>query len=135
MSAAQQQYYAGANMPQAWKQGRNGTFDGIADDLYDAGNQAYSVMPPPSYGMQGQSNGSQMPGTSGFTPSYAVDGVYGDTAYPGEIDVNDTQNWFALPLDPLLGLAGADVDQTMLGPQIGGTDMLEVLFNDGQDYR
>jgi hypothetical protein len=41
---------------------------------------------------------------------------------------DDIQDWLALPLDPLLNISGADVNQTMYGPELGGQDMLELLL-------
>lgn len=43
------------------------------------------------------------------------------------------QDWLALPLDPLLNISGADVNQTMYGPELGGQDMLELLLAGGSN--
>jgi hypothetical protein len=37
----------------------------------------------------------------------------------------------ALPLDPLLDQWGAEINQTAMGPDIGGMDMLDILLNMG----
>lgn len=44
------------------------------------------------------------------------------------VNLNDNQDWLSLPLDPLLNMSDADVDQAMYGPEIGGQDMLEMLL-------
>jgi hypothetical protein len=44
---------------------------------------------------------------------------------------NNDQDWLALPLDPLLDQWGAEINQTALGPDVGGMDMLDILLNMG----
>lgn len=89
---------------------------GISYEPYDLNGQngSFSVMPPPHFSTSSPSNGNVL------TPGY-------DSAFPH--DFNNNQDWFALPLDPIIGMQGADVNQTMYGPDIGGHDMLELLLN------
>lgn len=121
---------------------------GISNDAYDLfGNNEYSIMPPPSFGLHSPSSTMRYHGgTSGAhvgrgaggpshhasgnvssMPNYgsAEDGYTGGAAAFGSVDAQD---WFALPLNPLLAMDGADVNQTMYGPELGGTDMLELLL-------
>ena len=49
-----------------------------------------------------------------------------------DFDIN--QDWLTLPLDPILNIPGADVTNTMYGPEIGGQDMLEMLLNQPDPY-
>jgi hypothetical protein len=44
---------------------------------------------------------------------------------------NHDQDWLALPLDPLLDQWGAEINQTAMGPDVGGMDMLDILLNMG----
>jgi hypothetical protein len=44
---------------------------------------------------------------------------------------SDTQDWLTIPLDPLLDQWGAEINQTAMGPDIGGMDMLDILLNMG----
>lgn len=96
---------------------------GISNDTYDltCGENTYSVMPPPSFGAPTPSNG-KLHSHSGNTPNNPGYDTY---------DFNGTDDWLALPLDPLLNISGADVDQTMYGPSLGGQDMLELLLGSG----
>lgn len=102
------------------------TLFGVSNDPYDiTGNQShhYSVMPPPGFsGTSPDTNMNATGTTNGAYDPYAVAGNF--TA-----DNQQLQDWFALPLDPILNMTGAEVDQTMYGPQLGGHDMLEYLLN------
>jgi hypothetical protein len=71
-------------------------------------------MPPPGFNSTdyGNSNGNWS------TPQWNNNGGY-------------DQDWLALPLEPLLDQWGADVNQTAMGPDIGGMDMLDLLLNMG----
>jgi hypothetical protein len=44
---------------------------------------------------------------------------------------SDAQDWLTIPLDPLLDQWGAEINQTAMGPDIGGMDMLDILLNMG----
>ncbi|KXT05290.1 hypothetical protein AC578_10956 [Pseudocercospora eumusae] len=97
---------------------------GISNETYDlmGGDNQYSVMPPPGFSGTSPTNTQNINGpgsANGSTGSYE--------AFPnGNFD--NPQDWLALPLDPILNMSGADVDQTMYGPQLGGHDMLEYLL-------
>jgi hypothetical protein len=107
--------------------------DNSYDHLLSPHDNAFSVMPPPSFGLQspGQnpdssnhiSGGSINSANGGDTNGY--NGAGGHFTGFGD----DMQDWLALPLDPLLNISGADVNQTMYGPELGGQDMLELLLN------
>lgn len=106
---------------------------------------AFSVMPPPSFGLRSPSqNPDASAGGAHHMHSGSIGSAGGDangsTAYsgggagghfPGFGD--DMQDWLALPLDPLLNISGADVNQTMYGPELGGQDMLELLLAGGNN--
>lgn len=103
----------------------NNPLYGISNDTYDLmGNEnTYSVMPPPGFGTHspnGISNMSSGAGNGHYDPYVTSNNNF---------DNPQMQDWLALPLDPLLNISGADVDQTMYGPQLGGQDMLELLLN------
>ncbi|KAM0722229.1 hypothetical protein Q7P37_001670 [Cladosporium fusiforme] len=116
----------------------------ISNDNYDNllspnDNNAFSVMPPPSFGLQSP---SQNPDASNHMHSGSISSATGQDAngnsynggsgqFPGFGD--DMQDWLALPLDPLLNISGADVNQTMYGPELGGQDMLELLLAGGNN--
>lgn len=110
----------------------NGDYDGM---LGTNDNNAFSVMPPPSFGLQspqqGQDAGHHV--STGSISSAAGGDANGNNAYNGTGEQftgfgDDMQDWLALPLDPLLNISGADVNQTMYGPELGGQDMLELLL-------
>lgn len=42
-----------------------------------------------------------------------------------------TEDWLALPLDPILGFENSMVTQGNMGPDVGGMDLLEVLLGSG----
>jgi hypothetical protein len=88
-------------------------------------DNAFSAMPPPSFGLQSPSQNPD--GSANHIPgSGSIDG-YNNGQFTAFGD--DMQDWLALPLDPLLNISGADVNQTMYGPELGGQDMLELLLN------
>ncbi|EME47302.1 hypothetical protein DOTSEDRAFT_41728 [Dothistroma septosporum NZE10] len=92
---------------------------GVNYEAYDLSgqNNAYSVMPPPGFSTSSPTN------TNGNVVTPGYDGSFTHNNFGG------SQDWFALPLDPLLDMQGADVNQTMYGPDIGGHDMLELLLS------
>lgn len=53
------------------------------------------------------------------------------TAPSGWATPSDAQDWLTIPLDPLLDQWGAEINQTAMGPDIGGMDMLDILLNMG----
>jgi hypothetical protein len=101
------------------------------DHLLSPHDNAFTAMPPPSFGLQ--SPGQNPDGTNHISGGSIGSANGGDTngfgggQFTGFGD--DMQDWLALPLDPLLNISGADVNQTMYGPELGGQDMLELLLN------
>lgn len=97
---------------------------GISNETYDllGGDNTYSVMPPPGFSGTSPTNTNHVNGAASANGSH---GGY-DAFTNGNFD--SPQDWLALPLDPILNMSGADVDQTMYGPQLGGHDMLEYLL-------
>ncbi|KAK5167779.1 zinc finger transcriptional activator [Saxophila tyrrhenica] len=98
---------------------------GISSDAYDLSgpDNNFSVMPPPSFGFQSPTNQFTQP-TNNTTPG----GSAIDPYLQNFSNDNSMQDWLTLPLDPLLNMNGADVTQTMYGPQLGESDMLELLL-------
>ncbi|KAK5137277.1 hypothetical protein LTR08_000247 [Meristemomyces frigidus] len=97
---------------------------GISLDSYDLIGNDFSVMPPPNFGFRSPT--TLNPATSGPSASGSYD-PYASTSTYGS-DPNFTQDWLTLPLDNILNMGGAEVNQTMYGPQIGDQDMLEMLL-------
>lgn len=138
----QQQAGTGAGagaLPHTWSSYPNGSqqphnsFAMPNDDSYDhlvsPNDNTFSAMPPPSFGLQSPNDAANHMSGGSISSATAGDanGNYnGSGAQFSGFD--DMQDWLALPLDPLLNISGADVDQTMYGPQLGGQDMLELLL-------
>lgn len=107
---------------------------GISNDTYDLMGNAdnFSIMPPPSFGLQSPNQNTAPGGTGAINaPS---NGGFGNNHFASPTNEfggpdDGMQDWLALPLDPLLNISGADVNQTMYGPELGGQDMLELLLN------
>ena len=106
---------------------------GISGEPYDLmADGFHTVMPPPSFAWSSPTTSLNQNMT---TP--------GGTTYDQYVGTNNnfnpdnTQDWLTLPLDPLLNLSGADVNNTMYGPDIGGQDMLEILLggNNGNNFQ
>ena len=55
----------------------------------------------------------------------------GSAGTTGWATPSDAQDWLTIPLDPLLDQWGAEINQTAMGPDIGGMDMLDILLNMG----
>ena len=127
MASQQQWNYNTSMAPSAMNSNfaQNNPLYGISNDTYDLMNDTnFSIMPPPSFEFQSPStklnqNINTTPGGTSYNP-YANTNNFGS-------DV-DVQDWFALPLDPLINMSGVDVNQTMYGPEVDGQDMLEVLL-------
>jgi hypothetical protein len=138
---AQQQAQASAGATPNWHYnnimlppstvGNSNPLYGVSNDTYDLlGNNdnTYSVMPPPGFGTHSP-NGLNHNMTSGAENGGGYDAYATNGFGNGNDNNSQMQDWLALPLDPLLNISGADVDQTMYGPQLGGQDMLELLLN------
>jgi hypothetical protein len=105
---------------------------GVTNQTYDFGDNEYSVMPPPSFSYQASpstTTATSMPpnsasmGYDSFNP-----GAWGNDSGAGGMSMAD--DWLTLPLDAVIGAPG-EVDNGMFGPTIGGTDMLELLLQQG----
>ncbi|KAF1846933.1 uncharacterized protein K460DRAFT_50530 [Cucurbitaria berberidis CBS 394.84] len=98
---------------------------GISAEPYDPNSNSISIMPPPGNyanfptGNNSTSNSNNGTNWSQWANSGATWGAGQD------------QDWLALPLDPLLDQWGAEINQTAMGPDIGGMDMLDILLNMG----
>ena len=119
-------------MPPVTMSGNNPLF-GISNDTYDlmASDNTYSIMPPPGFNSTSPESVTMGNMGGGGYDAYSSANNFG-------MDNNNPQmqDWFALPLDPILNISGADVNQTMYGPELGGQDMLELLLNpnSGNNY-
>ncbi|KAM0698286.1 hypothetical protein Q7P36_001752 [Cladosporium allicinum] len=131
---------AGA-LPHTWPYGSDGHQQhnnfGLSNenysDLISPHDNTFSVMPPPSFGLQSPNQNPD----GGHHMSGGIDSATGGDANGSSYNgggahftnfADDIQDWLALPLDPLLNISGADVNQTMYGPELGGQDMLELLL-------
>lgn len=107
---------------------------GISAEPYDPTSNSISIMPPPGFNgfphpdhtadpSPTSANPNAAPSWASWnnTPSHASWGAAG----------NNDQDWLALPLDPLLDQWGAEINQTAMGPDVGGMDMLDILLNMG----
>ncbi|KAF1960973.1 hypothetical protein CC80DRAFT_489202 [Byssothecium circinans] len=106
---------------------------GISSEAYDPTSNSVSFMPPPGFnannysfnsGNNNNHNGNNSNGSWQHWGNVGGNNDGGDGGY-GE------QDWLALPLDPLLDQYGADINQTAMGPDVGGLDMLDILLNMG----
>jgi len=91
---------------------------GISNETYDPNSNQISIMPPPGFSANGFNNANGWQSQN-----------WGSTSGTGT-GFQD-QDWLALPLDPLLDQWGADINQTAMGPDVGGMDMLDILLNMG----
>jgi hypothetical protein len=87
--------------------------EGISTEAYIPGSSNVNIMPPPNFDI------STHQGFDGADFNFSNN--------------NEVPDWLAIPLDPLINTSGADVTQTMYGPDIGGYDMLDVLLSGGMD--
>lgn len=96
---------------------------GITAKPYDPNSNSISIMPPPgnySNFTNGHANGNDNTNWSQWADSGASWGAGGHD-----------QDWLALPLDPLLDQWGSEINQTAMGPDVNGMDMLDILLNMG----
>lgn len=107
---------------------------GISNDFYDMTGNDYSVMPPPNFGFRSPNATTALPTVSG-NGGYDLYGNSGNTF--GTDNSMRSDDWLALPLDNIINMPGAEVNQTMYGPQLGDQDMLELLLgpNNGQQHQ
>ncbi|KAI9713064.1 MAG: hypothetical protein M1820_001049 [Bogoriella megaspora] len=97
---------------------------GISADTHDPFNSGLSIMPPPTFATHPVSDGGN--NTSWYNTTMQTSGTGADGTY-GVADDGST-DWLAIPLNPLLDFNGADVTQSLYGPDVNGYDMLEVLL-------
>lgn len=114
---------------------------GISAEPYDPNSNSISIMPPPGFhgfpqpgtpggtnnASGGSGNGGQNSGQNGGSGNWSQWANNG-ASWGG---ANNDQDWLALPLDPLLDQWGAEINQTAMGPDVGGMDMLDILLNMG----
>ncbi|KAF2825850.1 hypothetical protein CC86DRAFT_293862 [Ophiobolus disseminans] len=97
---------------------------GISAEPYDPNSNSISIMPPPGNYANFNANSNQTNGNGNTNWSqWANSGA--------SWGAGQDQDWLALPLDPLLDQWGAEINQTAMGPDIGGFDMLDILLNMG----
>lgn len=114
------------NYPNGGNTPSNNPLFGISTDSYDLAGSDYMVMPPPGFNVN--SPDASNPMAAGNAPNGGYEAYSANN--PNAFGLGG-QDWLTLPLDNLLNIApGAEVNQTMYGPQIGGTDMLEMLLRD-----
>ncbi|KAJ4333709.1 zinc finger transcriptional activator, partial [Ascochyta clinopodiicola] len=124
---------------------------GISAEPYDPNSNSISIMPPPGFhsfphpnsNQNGNGNGNpNTPGGSSVDHGNAngnnsgegnANGSWSQWANSGASwgGAGNDQDWLALPLDPLLDQWGAEINQTAMGPDVGGMDMLDILLNMG----
>jgi hypothetical protein len=92
-------------------------------------------MPPPGFNPFPQPNtaGGSNNNAGGANSGSNGNGTWSQWANSGASwgGSNNDQDWLALPLDPLLDQWGAEINQTAMGPDVGGMDMLDILLNMG----
>ena len=108
--------------------GRGTPLWGISAEPYDPNSNSISIMPPPGNytNYNGNSNGNGSNGSNSNGTNWGQWANGGSSWTTGQ-----DQDWLALPLDPLLDQWGAEINQTAMGPDIGGMDMLDVLLHMG----
>ncbi|KAF2848156.1 hypothetical protein T440DRAFT_429428 [Plenodomus tracheiphilus IPT5] len=105
---------------------------GISAEPYDPNSNSISIMPPPgNYSHFSPSNPSNNHSNNNNNNTnwsqWAANNSNNSSWGAGGQD----QDWLALPLDPLLDQWGAEINQTAMGPDVGGMDMLDILLNMG----
>ncbi|KAK4505715.1 hypothetical protein PRZ48_003680 [Zasmidium cellare] len=102
---------------------------GINNETFDpmGANNTYSVMPPPGFSTHSPNTQNATNMSTGTPNGY-------DAFSSGSFNEQQAQDWYALPLDPILNMSGADVTNSMYGPDIGGQDMLELLLQGNQNF-
>ncbi|EWC46182.1 hypothetical protein DRE_04560 [Drechslerella stenobrocha 248] len=102
---------AGGSFPN----GFNGTGGGSAGQFPTYAN----VFPTSFHAMGDTGNFSNLASMYGIG-DHEMDGLFGGTGTGGD-------DWLTLPIEPLLGY-GAGVSNGMMGPDVGGQDLLELLL-------
>lgn len=123
---------------------------GISAEPYDPNTSSISIMPPPGFNgfpppasPHSSSNNASNPNNTSSSnnpnnnnnnnssTTNANSGWGSWTNSGSSWGANNDQDWLALPLDPLLDQWGAEINQTAMGPDVGGMDMLDILLNMG----
>ncbi|KAI4630426.1 hypothetical protein J4E80_001361 [Alternaria sp. BMP 0032] len=100
---------------------------GISAEPYDPNSNSISIMPPPGNYQNYQNNNTNNNNSNGNNNTNWSQWANSGASWGAGQD----QDWLALPLDPLLDQWGAEINQTAMGPDIGGMDMLDILLNMG----
>ena len=100
---------------------------GISAEPYDPNSNSISIMPPPGNYPNFQNNNANNSNSNGSSNTSWSQWANSGASWGAGQD----QDWLALPLDPLLDQWGAEINQTAMGPDIGGMDMLDILLNMG----
>lgn len=95
---------------------------GISAEPYDPNSNSISIMPPPGNYANFNSNNNANQSNTNWSQWANSGASWG---------AGQDQDWLALPLDPLLDQWGAEINQTAMGPDVGGMDMLDILLNMG----
>ncbi|KAF2635280.1 hypothetical protein P280DRAFT_381782, partial [Massarina eburnea CBS 473.64] len=104
---------------------------GISSEPYDPNSNSISIMPPPGFNTNNYTFNSGNGSNPNQSNSWQHWNNAGGASNPGNGGGYGDQDWLALPLDPLLDQWGADINQTSMGPDVGGLDMLDILLNMG----
>jgi hypothetical protein len=112
---------------------------GISAEAYDPNSNSISIMPPPGFSSF-TSNGANTPNNNNHSNNNHPNNnnnsstnwsQWANNSSASWGSANHDQDWLALPLDPLLDQWGAEINQTAMGPDVGGMDMLDILLNMG----
>ncbi|KAF9700509.1 hypothetical protein EKO04_002004 [Ascochyta lentis] len=116
---------------------------GISAEPYDPNSNSISIMPPPGFhsfphpntpgGSSVNGNNNNNNNNNAASGENNQNGSWSQWANSGASwgGAGNDQDWLALPLDPLLDQWGAEINQTAMGPDVGGMDMLDILLNMG----
>jgi hypothetical protein len=99
---------------------------GISAEPYDPNSNSISIMPPPGNYATFNTNSNHTNNNGNANTNWSQWANSGSSWGAGQ-----DQDWLALPLDPLLDQWGAEINQTAMGPDVGGMDMLDILLNMG----
>jgi hypothetical protein len=104
---------------------------GISAEPYDPNSNSISIMPPPGNYPQFNNNNSNTQSNNN-NANHNNSTNWSQWANSGATwGAGQDQDWLALPLDPLLDHWNAEINQTAMGPDVGGMDMLDILLNMG----
>ncbi|KAF2453679.1 hypothetical protein BDY21DRAFT_258620, partial [Lineolata rhizophorae] len=118
---------------------------GITADTFDP--SLHNIMPPPGLdlspggstfyepalaggggGQNVNSSGGDCGSSGAGGPGSAHGGAGGGSTNGNNMFSGFSSDWLALPLNPLYGYSGADVNNTVFGPELGGGDFLDVML-------